>query len=67
MTTPDYLPLMKQAAAIVTDAGGVLSHAAIVARELGKPCITATGSATQLLREGQLVDVDADLGEVRAA
>jgi len=67
MTTPDYLPLMKQAAAIVTDLGGILSHAAIVARELGKPCITATGVATQSLGDGQLVEVDADLGEVRAA
>lgn len=67
MTTPDYLPLMQQAAAIVTDLGGVLSHAAIVARELGKPCLTATGCATTVLLDGQLVEVDADAGVVRLA
>lgn len=66
-TTPDYLPLMQQASAIVTDLGGVLSHAAIVARELGKPCLTATGCATTVLLDGQLVEVDADAGVVRLA
>lgn len=65
MTTPDYLPLMKQAAAIVTDLGGILSHAAIVARELGKPCITATGDATLKLQPGTQVEVDANAGLVR--
>lgn len=65
MTTPDYVPLMQQAAAIVTDMGGILSHAAIVARELGKPCLTATGNATTLLNTGQLIEVDADAGIVR--
>jgi phosphoenolpyruvate synthase/pyruvate phosphate dikinase len=67
MTTPDYLPLMQQAAAIVTDLGGILSHAAIVARELGKPCLTATGNATTVLKPGHTVTVDADAGLVRAA
>lgn len=66
MTTPDYLPLMQQASAIVTDLGGILSHAAIVARELGKPCITATRDATSKLREGQMVEVDAEAGIVRS-
>jgi phosphohistidine swiveling domain-containing protein len=66
MTTPDYLPLMQQAAAIVTDLGGILSHAAIVARELGKPCITATQDATSKLKEGQQVVVDAETGVVSA-
>ena len=66
MTTPDYLPLMQQATAIVTDLGGILSHAAIVARELGKPCITATRDATTKLREGQQVEVDAEAGVVRS-
>jgi phosphohistidine swiveling domain-containing protein len=65
MTTPDYVPLMQQAAGIVTDLGGILSHAAIVARELGKPCLTATGNATTVLTEGQLIEVDADAGVVR--
>lgn len=67
MTTPDYLPHMMKAAAIVTDLGGVLSHAAIVARELHKPCVTATKDATKKLKTGQLVFVDADLGIVQTA
>ncbi len=65
MTTPDYVPLMQQAAAIVTDLGGVLSHAAIIARELKKPCITGAKNATTLLKNGQKVTVDADSGTVR--
>lgn len=64
MTTPDYLPLMQKAAAIVTDLGGVLSHAAIISRELGKPCITNTKRATQVLKTGDLIEVDADLGVI---
>jgi phosphoenolpyruvate synthase/pyruvate phosphate dikinase len=66
MTTPDYLPLMQRAAAVVTDIGGILSHAAIVARELHKPCIVATGTATSTLRDGQEIEVDADAGIVRS-
>lgn len=65
MTRPDYLPLMKKAAAFVTDSGGVLSHAAIVARELKKPCVIATQHATHVLRDGQVVEVDAGKGKVR--
>jgi phosphohistidine swiveling domain-containing protein len=65
-TTPDYLPLMQRAAAIVTDVGGILSHAAIVARELGKPCLTATRAATTTLQDGQEIEVDCDAGIVRA-
>jgi phosphohistidine swiveling domain-containing protein len=64
VTTPQFVPLMQKAAAIVTDQGGILSHAAIVARELKKPCIVATGNATQLLKDGQQVTVDADQGTV---
>lgn len=64
VTTPDYVPLMQKAAAIVTDQGGVLSHAAIVARELQKPCIVGTGNATKILKSNQLVSVDADAGVV---
>jgi phosphohistidine swiveling domain-containing protein len=67
MTTPEHIQLMQQSAAIVTDLGGILSHAAIVARELGKPCLTATGNATSVLTDGMLVEVDADAGVVRAA
>ncbi len=64
MTTPEYVPLMLQAAAIITDQGGILSHAAIVARELKKPCIVGTGNATKVLKDGQHVFVDATIGVV---
>ncbi len=64
VTTPDYVPLMQKASAIVTDQGGILSHAAIVARELHKPCIVGTGDATTKLKDGDLVSVDADVGVV---
>jgi len=64
MTTPELVPLMQKACAIVTDNGGILSHAAIVARELKKPCIVGTRDATQKLRDGTLVRVDADKGIV---
>ncbi|MFA4954028.1 MAG: PEP-utilizing enzyme [Patescibacteria group bacterium] len=60
-----YLPFMKLAGAIITNRGGILTHAAIVARELGKPCIIGTQNATQILKDGDEVEVDADLGEVR--
>ncbi len=66
MTTPDYVPLMRQAAAIVTDLGGILSHAAIIARELKKPCVTGAKNATSVLTDGQIVTVDANLGTVTA-
>ncbi len=64
VTTPDYVPLMQKAVAIVTDQGGILSHAAIVARELHKPCIVGTGNATQKLESGQMITVDANAGTV---
>lgn len=64
VTTPNYVPLMQKASAIVTDQGGILSHAAIVARELHKPCIVGTGNATQKLKNNEIVLVDADKGTV---
>lgn len=64
VTTPDFVPLMKKAAAIVTDTGGILSHAAIVARELHKPCIVGTKNASSVLLEGERVFVNADKGIV---
>ena len=64
-TNPDYLPAMKRCAAIITDEGGITCHAAIVARELKKPCIIGTKVATQVLHDGDLVEVDADNGVVR--
>lgn len=64
MTDPNFVPLMQKAAAIITDGGGMLSHAAIMARELGTPCIIGTKFATQVLHDGDLVEVDADNGVV---
>ncbi len=64
MTRPEYLSLMKKASAIITDAGGMLCHAAIVARELKKPCVIGTQKATKVLKDGDLVEVDAGKGEV---
>jgi phosphohistidine swiveling domain-containing protein len=65
MTRPEFLPLMKKAAALVTDAGGLLSHAAIIARELKKPCILATEKATKTIKDGDLIEVDANQGIVK--
>jgi pyruvate,water dikinase len=66
MTAPDWVPLMRRAAAIVTDSGGMTCHAAIVSRELGIPCLVGTGSATEILRDGEIVTVDAGRGVVVA-
>jgi pyruvate, water dikinase len=64
MTAPDWVPLMRRAAAIVTDSGGMTCHAAIVSRELGIPCVVGTGEATRVLRDGEIVTVDATPGTV---
>jgi len=64
MTTPDFVPAMKKAAGIVTDTGGMTSHAAIVSRELGIPCIVGTGTATSILKDGMEVSVDGSHGIV---
>ena len=65
MTAPDWVPLMRRSAAIVTDSGGMTCHAAIVSRELGIPCVVGTAEATEKLRDGELVTVDAGQGVVR--
>lgn len=65
MTHPDYIIAMKKAAAFVTDEGGLLSHAAIVARELQTPCIVGTKNATKVFENGQRIEVDADKGTVK--
>ncbi|MFA6215167.1 MAG: PEP-utilizing enzyme [Patescibacteria group bacterium] len=65
MTTIDYLPAMRQAAAIVTDDGGITCHAAIVSRELGIPCIVGTKIATQVFKTGDRIEVDANEGIVK--
>lgn len=64
MTTPDWVPVMRRAAAIVTDGGGMTSHAAIVSRELGLPCIVGARTATQSIRDGETITVDAAHGVV---
>ncbi|MBC8500277.1 MAG: hypothetical protein ISS25_02575 [Nanoarchaeota archaeon] len=65
MTRPDYTTLMKKAGGIVTDEGGITSHAAIVSRELGIPCIIGTKIATRVFKDGDMVEVDANKGIVR--
>jgi phosphoenolpyruvate synthase/pyruvate phosphate dikinase len=65
MTTPDYVPAMEKAAAFITDEGGLSCHAAIVAREMNKPCIISTKIATKVLKDGDLVEVDAEKGTVK--
>jgi pyruvate,water dikinase len=64
MTTPDFVPAMKRAAAIVTDRGGRTAHAAIVSRELGIPCVVGSETATTTLKDGQLITVDGSNGMV---
>lgn len=64
-TNPDILPAMKKAVAFVTEQGGITSHAAIVAREMRKPCIIGTKIATKVLKDGDLVEVDANRGVIK--
>jgi len=64
MTSPDYVPAMKKSAAIVTDEGGQTSHAAIVSRELGIPCVVGTLQATKKLKDGQIVTVNGEEGKI---
>jgi len=64
MTSPDFVPAMKKASAVVTDEGGSTSHAAIVSRELGIPCIVGTKFATTKLKDGMVVTVNGTSGEV---
>ncbi|MBD3339669.1 MAG: hypothetical protein GF353_11210 [Candidatus Lokiarchaeota archaeon] len=61
-TTPEYTIAILKASAIVTDRGGILSHPAIVAREMGIPGVVGTGNATQKLKDGMLVKVDGKEG-----
>lgn len=64
MTTPNYGPILGKVSAIVTNVGGITCHAAIISRELGIPCIISTGNATEVLKDGDLVEVDANNGVV---
>lgn len=63
-TTPEFVPVMKKACAIVTEQGGITSHAAVVSRELHKPCVIGTKIATKVFKDGDMVEVDATRGTV---
>ena len=63
-TAPELLVACKKAGAIVTDMGGLMSHAAIVSREFGIPCIVGTQNASRILKDGDMVEVDANTGIV---
>lgn len=64
-TTPEFIPVLKKVIGVVTDRGGITCHAAITSRELGIPCIIGTKIATQVLKDGDMVEVDANNGIVR--
>jgi len=64
MTSPDYVPAMKKAFAIVTNEGGMTSHAAIVSREMGIPCVVGTKTGTKVLKEGDVITVNGKTGEI---
>ena len=64
MTSPDWVPAMRRATALITDGGGITCHAAIISRELGVPCVVGTRTATTSLRDGELVTVDGRAGVV---
>lgn len=63
--TPHFFPYLKDIKAIITDEGGITCHAAIIAREFGKPCIVGTGNATKILKRGDLVEVNFNRGVVK--
>lgn len=64
MTSPDYVPAMKKATAIVTNEGGMTSHAAIVSREMGIPCVVGTKDGTKILKDGDVITVNGTNGEI---
>ena len=65
MTSPKYMPAIFNSSAIITDDGGLTCHAAIIARELKKPCIIGTKVATNILNDGDLVEVNANIGVIK--
>jgi phosphohistidine swiveling domain-containing protein len=65
MTSVDYVPLMQMASAFITNEGGLTSHAAIVSREMNKPCIIGTKIATKVFKDGDMVEVDANNGIIK--
>jgi len=64
-TSPELIPLIQKASAIVTDEGGMMCHAAIISRELRKPCVIGTKVATSIINDGDLIEVDADQGTIK--
>jgi len=64
-TTPDWVKIMKRATAIITERGGITCHAAIISRELGVPCVTGIANATEILKDGGLVEVNGTKGIVK--
>lgn len=65
MTGPEHIAFMQQSCGIITDEGGILSHAAIVAREMKKPCLVGTKTATQFFKHGEMIELNAHEGWVR--
>ena len=65
MTNPDDTPIIKNASALITEEGGILSHAAVLSRELMIPCIMSTKYATQMLKTGDIIEVDAEKGIIK--
>ena len=65
MTQPNMVPIARKAGAIVADEGGITSHAAVIAREFGVPCIVGAKIATKVFKDGDVVEVDGDNGVVR--
>lgn len=65
MTSPEYVPAMRIAGAVITDQGGIMCHAAILSRELGIPCLVGTQSATRVLKDGDIVELHADHNSVK--
>jgi phosphohistidine swiveling domain-containing protein len=64
-SSPDFMPVLSKAGAIVTDEGGITCHAAVISRELNIPCIIGTRTATRILKDGDMVEVDANNGTVK--
>jgi pyruvate,water dikinase len=65
MTTPEFVPALERACAIVTDEGGILCHASIVSRELHRPCVVGTRIATKVISDGDEIQVNATAGKVK--
>ena len=65
MTSPEYIFAMRKAGAVLTDTGGLTSHAAIVSRELGVPCLVGTKLATKIFKNGDVVEIDPEAGTAK--